>query len=204
MSNYRFVAATAQLLRVLYSFSAINSKGQFFNGWEYRCKNLVDELAYFTDTTGGVTFVCTLKEAKRFCKFSEKAWSLTKDQPGDTYLRKQSGVTHGEHIVPVSLVQKIAFKMLEDSCNDNQISNMLGYLVEVVFITKDEQRFLDSSIRSGGMGLKTSMPEKWDADVINYDWSKAKRYARFEAAGIQLAEDTINNSISEFSLPGML
>ena len=159
MSNYRFIAATTQLLRVLYNFSAINSKGQFCNGWQYRFRNLVDELAYFTDATDGVVFVCTPKAAKKFCKFSEKSWNLIKGQPDDTYLRKKGGVTHGEHTVPVSVVQRIAFNMLEGGSDDQQIANMLSYLVEVVFITKEEQRLLDSSIRGGGMGLKASMPK---------------------------------------------
>ena len=184
-------------MRVLHHAAAINSKGQFCNGWTYRCRNLVDELAYFTDTANGVVFVCHLGEAKKFCKFSEKAWSLMKGQPDDTYLRKRNGAIHGEHVVPISVIQRITFNMLEGGSDDQKIADMLSYLVEVVFITKKEQKFLDSSIRSGGIGLKTSMPRGWDADVMNHDWSKAKRYARFETAEIRLAEDTIRNSIRE-------
>jgi hypothetical protein len=197
VSNHQFVAATAQLLRVLYNSSAINSKGQFCHGWKYRCRNLVDELAYFTDVSEGVIFVCNLGEASKFCKFSQQAWSLVKEEPHNTYLRTKGGVTHGEHAVPVSVVQRIAFNMLAEGIDDRQIAAMLSYLVEVVFITKEEQRFLDSTIRTGGMGLKTSMPIGWDTDVMNHDWSKAKPYSRFEAAGIQLAEETIRNSIRE-------
>jgi hypothetical protein len=44
-------------------------------------------------------------------------------------------------------------------------------------------------------GLKTSMPNGWDLNVTEYDWSIANPYARLDFAGIQLAQQTINNSI---------
>ncbi|MEM6836432.1 MAG: hypothetical protein AAF609_06220 [Cyanobacteria bacterium P01_C01_bin.120] len=202
MSNYKFVLATAKILRVLYESSAINSQGQFCNGWQYRCRNLVDELAYFTTTQNGILFVCHFREAKQFCKFSERAWLLSQDMPEETYLRQQKGPVHGEHIVPISLVQKIAFDMLEIGMTDRQLADMLTHLVEVVFITKDEQKFLDFSAKKGGLGLKTSMPDGWDFDVHDHDWSKARRYSRLEAADIKIASQTKENSLNMNDLSG--
>jgi len=196
MSNFKFTLTTAKIIRSLYEFSGLNSKGQFCNGWQYRCRNLVSELAYFSEIEGRVHFVCYLREAKMFCKFSEAAWSIVQEQPDDTYLRKNKGSTHGEHIVPISLVQRIAFNMLKDSASDEEVANMLSSLVEVVFITIDEKKLLDLSIRNLGYGLKTTMPEGWNQDVFNYEWSKANRYARLEVAGIELAQQTINNSLN--------
>lgn len=195
MSNNSFVTATAKIARILYEYSAINAKGQFCNGWEYRCRNLIDELAYFTIENNAVHFICHLKEARKFCKFSENAWSLVENQPDTIYLRDRKVGTHGEHVVPVSLVQKILFEMLQNDCNDDQISNMLSDLVEVVFITEEERKLLDFSTKNGGLGLKTSMPKGWDADVVNYDFSQSNFYARLDFAGIKIAPDTIDNSI---------
>ena len=139
MSNQNFVAATTQIVRVLYEHSAINVKGQFCNGWEYRCRNLIDELAYFTVENGATVFVCHLAEARKFCKFSEAAWSLVKNEEPSLYLRASKGKIHGEHVVPISLVKKILFEMLRDDCSDDEISRMLSNLVEVAFITKQEK-----------------------------------------------------------------
>ncbi|BAY42249.1 hypothetical protein NIES2111_66450 (plasmid) [Nostoc sp. NIES-2111] len=201
MSNSKFTLATAKILRSLYEVSALNSKGQFCNGWQYRCRNLVSELAYFSEVEDKVHFVCNLREAKMFCKFSEAAWSIVQGQTDNTYLRENKGVTHGEHIVPISLVQRIAFKMLSEGASDEKIANMLSNLVEIVFITKNEKALLDSSIRNGGYGLKTTMPPGWNQDIFNHDWSNANRYARLEIAGIKLAQATINNSLnSNFTL----
>ncbi len=137
MSNSKFTLATAKILRSLYEFSALNSKGQFCNGWEYRCRNLVSELAYFSEIEDKVHFVCYLREAKMFCKFSEAAWSIVQGKTDNNiYLRENKGSTHGEHIVPISLVQRIAFKMLEDSASDEKIANMLTVLRSTKAMTR--------------------------------------------------------------------
>ncbi|MFM2064478.1 MAG: hypothetical protein RLZZ507_4149 [Cyanobacteriota bacterium] len=196
MSNQNFALATAKIIRILYDISVFTAPGKFCHGWEYRCRNIFDELAYFTEIEG--KNVCYLREARQFCKFSEAAWLIVEGKPDNLYLRDSKGSTHGEHIVPTSLVKSITFNMLNKGASNEQIASMLSHLVEIVFISKDEKNILDRSIAGGGFGLKTSMPNGWDLNVTEYDWSTANRYARLDFAGIQLAQQTINNSIRKY------
>lgn len=198
MNTYTFsksAIATAKILRTLYDFSALNCDGKFNVDWKYRCRNLVSDFAYFTEKDGRVIFACFLSEARKYCKFSENALAFLQDKPDNSNLITQKVSVHGEHVVPVSLAKKIAFRMLEDGATDEQIAIMISWLVEVVFITKEEQKRLDSSVKNGGLGLKTSMPQGWNSNVVDHDWTLANQYSRLEAAQIRIAPETLLNTI---------
>ena len=84
---------------------------------------------------------------------------------------------YGEHLIPLSQIRK---RLL---FSDRTVETVLGILRsnEVILLTKEEARYLDSPVAKGGMGLKMCFP---------VDGS-----CRLKAAGIALAHETLSNTL---------
>ena len=84
---------------------------------------------------------------------------------------------HGEHRLPVSCLIKNLL------ASDRTSATVLTLLRsnEVILITKEEARYLDSPLAKGGMGLKMCLPK----DGL----------CRLKAANINIAPETLNNSL---------
>lgn len=84
---------------------------------------------------------------------------------------------YGEHLIPLSQIRR---RLLS---SDRKFETVLGILRsnEVILLTKEEARYLDSPIAKGGMGLKMCLP--------------ADGSCRLKAAGIALAPETLSNTL---------
>lgn len=85
---------------------------------------------------------------------------------------------YGEHRIPLKI---IIHRLIESDRSLEAVKAILG-TNKVVLITPQEQRRLDSSIRNGGLGLKSKLsPDGSD---------------RLTFAGIEIAIETISNCLS--------
>lgn len=85
---------------------------------------------------------------------------------------------YGEHRIPLNLVIK---ELLESDRSLKSIERILRSN-EVVLITQEEQKLLDTAIEKGGLGLRSKMPK---------DGSD-----RLEYAGIEIAPETSANTLN--------
>ncbi len=84
-----------------------------------------------------------------------------------------------EHVVPASLIYKEARKLAEMGAPEQAIADFIRHHLYVVYVSQKEAELLDRPLDSGGLSLKTSMPEGW---VIGCD-----PLDRLKQAGIPVA-----------------
>lgn len=84
---------------------------------------------------------------------------------------------YGEHRIPLKIIIK---RLVESSRTFEAVKAILA-TNEVVLITSEEQKRLDSSLANGGLGLKSKLPAD-GSDRLNF-------------AGIEIAEETMSNRL---------
>ena len=73
----------------------------------------------------------------------------------------KNGSGHREHVVPCAALRDESIRRYKNGAEVKQIAEFLRRHVVIVEITKDQHKYLDSSIKSGGLGLRDSMPVGW-------------------------------------------
>lgn len=86
-----------------------------------------------------------------------------------------NGGGHVEHVVPCVFIRDRAFDMFWDGKTQADVALMVGRLLRVAHITKEEAHRIDHELEH-----KTVMPLGWDSETGSI-------LARLELAGIQLA-----------------
>lgn len=88
--------------------------------------------------------------------------------------RSVNGDGYLEHLVPCAVIRDLAFKLFWDNKTVHDVAQMIGRLLRVAHITKEEARQLDYV-----HCLKDRMPDGWDHETGSV-------MARLEIAGIEL------------------
>lgn len=88
--------------------------------------------------------------------------------------RSVNGDGYVEHVVPCAVIRDLAFKLFWDNKTVRDVAQMIGRLLRVAHITKEEARRLDYVHH-----LKDRMPDGWDHETGSVT-------ARLEIAGIEL------------------
>lgn len=73
----------------------------------------------------------------------------------------RSGQDYPEHVVPCIYLRNAAFDLYRQDKSIEQVAGFLRRNLVVVWISPEEANRLDHSVRSGGLGLKTTMPAGW-------------------------------------------
>lgn len=94
--------------------------------------------------------------------------------------RSVNGDGYLEHVVPCAVIRDLAFKMFWDNKTVHDVAQMIGRLLRVAHITKEEARQLDYAHR-----LKDRMPDGWNDETGSV-------MARLEIAGIELMVTDLN------------
>lgn len=76
----------------------------------------------------------------------------------------KEGSGHREHVIPCVALRDESLARYENGASVEQVADFLRRHVVIVEITKRQQKLLDGSINTGGMGLKNSMPAGWQFD----------------------------------------
>ena len=85
-----------------------------------------------------------------------------------------NGGGHVEHVVPCVIIRDKAFEMFWDGKSENDVAKMVGRLLRIAHITREEAREMDY-----GQHLKTKMPSGWDFETGSV-------LARLDAANIKI------------------
>ena len=85
-----------------------------------------------------------------------------------------NGGGHVEHVVPCALIRDKAFEMFWDGKSENDVANMVGRLLRIAHITREEAHQMDYRFC-----LKVNMPSGWDFETGSV-------LARLDAANIKL------------------
>ena len=126
------------------------------------------------------------KLIRSFTEFSAEGGALYRREAAKRHYRASvaaytSGLPakelYGEHRVPISCSIK---KILASDRSEATVLRLLREN-EVVLLTKEEAGYIDRSRSKGGMGLKSSLP--------------ADGGCRLQAAGIELAPETLGNTL---------
>ena len=88
-----------------------------------------------------------------------------------------NGRGHREHIVPCAYIRDLAFKMYWNQESVENVARMVGRLLRIAHISKDEAKIIDLEL-----GYKSTMPEGWNPETDSI-------FRRLEIAGIRLAEE---------------
>lgn len=88
-----------------------------------------------------------------------------------------NGSGHIEHVVPCVVIRDEAFAMFWEGKPLDDVEKMVGRLLRIAHITKEEARHIDYQL-----GLKTSMPPGWDLET-------GAITARLDAGGIALVPE---------------
>lgn len=82
---------------------------------------------------------------------------------------------HPEHVVPCAVMIDECLQLLKAGVAHTDIAELLAKHWKIVFITKDEARYLDSA---NGVNLKKCMPKDWC-------FQTGDSFARLQVAGIE-------------------
>jgi len=96
--------------------------------------------------------------------------------------KSKKGGGHIEHVVPCALIRDQAFHMFHSGKSIEDVAAMIGRLLRVAHITRDEAKLLDHELK-----LKTTMPADWDFETGSI-------MRRLEVANIELLEQFMENS----------
>jgi len=88
--------------------------------------------------------------------------------------KKDSDRKYPEHVVPCAYVRDYAFEMFWDGKTIDEVADMIGRLLRIAYIKRDEAKILDAK-------YKDKMPKDWDPESDSILW-------RLEDAGIELVE----------------
>ena len=91
----------------------------------------------------------------------------------------QNGSGHREHLVPCAYLRDLAFQMFWQGKNIADVAKMIGRLLRVASITREEARKIDFELR-----LKIAMPAGWDPE-------NGSVFARIEAGGVVLVKNPL-------------
>lgn len=88
--------------------------------------------------------------------------------------KSKKGGGHKEHLVPCVFIRDLAFEMYHKNKSTEDVAKMIGRLLRIAHITREEARMIDHEKK-----LKTTMPENWDIETGSI-------MARLEAGNIDL------------------
>lgn len=74
----------------------------------------------------------------------------------------KNGPGHREHVVPCVFLRDAGLDLFRKGASIDEVARFLRRYVVIVDISVPEQKYLDGSLTSGGLGLKNSMPAGWD------------------------------------------
>lgn len=86
----------------------------------------------------------------------------------------QKGGGHIEHVVPCAYIRDKAFEMFWSGKNEADVAKMVGRLLRIAHITKEEAHEIDHVL-----GYKSKMPSGWDFETDSI-------LVRLELCGIKL------------------
>lgn len=88
--------------------------------------------------------------------------------------KKSADRSYPEHVVPCAYIRNHAFKMFWDGRTTDEVADMIGRLLRIAYIRKQEAKILDAV-------HKDTMPGDWDPD-------EGSILRRLEDAGIEVRD----------------
>jgi len=136
---------------------------------------ITDMMRAITDYCGNNKYLYqNPKRSQKAYKYSDDAWALRDKE-------KNQGLV-GDHCVPLNSIFAYLVKEKQNSTfSRDEIEHFLDYHLEVVMITKEEDKILNDN------GLKSKMPNDWDFFE--------DKYARYKISGINIALESVLNSL---------
>jgi hypothetical protein len=68
---------------------------------------------------------------------------------------KQGRMPHREHVVPCAYIRDLAFKLYQEGRTTNEVASIVGRLLGIALITREESKEIDARYQS-------KMPKDWD------------------------------------------
>jgi len=136
---------------------------------------ITDMMRAITDYCGNNKYLYqNPKRSQKTYKYSDDAWELRD-------IKKNQGLV-GDHCVPLNSIFAYLVKEKQNSTfSRDEIERFLDYHLEVVMITKEEDKILNDN------GVKSKMPNDWEFF--------GDKYARYKISGINIALESVLNSL---------